>query len=275
MDADLSRQAHLTHISTLWTVVRNAHGADETTARTAQARLIERYSPAVYRYLLAVLRDEHAADEVFQEFAVRLLRGGFVGADPTRGRFRDYLKTAILHLVTDFRRGAARRRRERPFEAESQIPAAPGPGLGPAPGPGPAPGSGVDADDRLFLHSWREALLGRAWDALATHEAESKQPLYQVLRLRSEHAGADSEQLAATLTQRLSPARPFTAAYVRKVLQRARGMFAEVLVAEVAHSLASPTQAEIEQELIDLSLHAYCRSAVRRTGARAAASREP
>ena len=245
-------QAHLTHISTLWTVVRKAHGGDDAAARTAQALLIERYSPAVYHYLLAVLRDEHAADEVFQEFALRLLRGSFTCANPSRGRFRDYLKTAILHLVTDFRRGAARAARQRAFEAESDI---------------AAPLTDNDhAEDRLFLHSWRQTLLNRAWDALAEQDDRTRQPLYHVLRLRSEQPDVDSLQLAALLTQRLNPAKPYTAAGARKLLQRARQAFAQLLVREVAASLHCPTQAAIEQELVDLALHTYCRSALGSAG---------
>ena len=245
-------QAHLTHISTLWTVVRKAHGGDDAGARSAQALLIERYSPAVYHYLLAVLRDEDAADEVFQEFALRLLRGSFTGANPSRGRFRDYLKTAILHLVTDFRRGAARAARHRTHEGESGI---------------AAPFTNDDhADDRLFLHTWRQTLLNRAWDALAEQDGRTRQPLYHVLRLRSDRPDADSSQLAAMLTQRLNPPKPFTAAGTRKLLQRAREAFAQLLVREVAASLHCPTQAAIEQELMDLALHTYCRSALHSAG---------
>ena len=40
-------------------------------------------------------RDEQLAEELFQEFALRMLRGDFRRAEPLRGRFRDYLKTVI------------------------------------------------------------------------------------------------------------------------------------------------------------------------------------
>ena len=44
--------------------------------------------------------------------------------------------------------------------------------------------------------------------------------------------------------------------------QRARRLFAEQLVSEVAESLDTRSLDDIEQELIDLGLHDYCRSAL-------------
>ena len=97
----------LNRISTLWTLVRTAHGpgADDEARVDAQAKLLERYQRAIYRYLLHVLRrDADAADELFQEFALRFLRGDFKGADQRRGRFRDFLKGVLIHLVADHHR---------------------------------------------------------------------------------------------------------------------------------------------------------------------------
>ena len=37
--------------------------------------LLQRYQGVVYRYLLGSLRDADAADELFQEFALRCLQG--------------------------------------------------------------------------------------------------------------------------------------------------------------------------------------------------------
>ena len=62
---------------------------------------MQRYCGSVYRYLLGALRNGDAAIELFQEFAMRFVRGDFHRASPTRGRFRDYVKTALINLVTD------------------------------------------------------------------------------------------------------------------------------------------------------------------------------
>src|SRR5262249_42995545 len=88
-DTDLAHR--ISQIQTLWTVVGQAGGEGTTRAvNAAQEQLLERYGKAVYRYLLGALRDSDVADEVYQEFALRFVRGDLAGADPARGRFRDY-----------------------------------------------------------------------------------------------------------------------------------------------------------------------------------------
>jgi len=240
-----SLQSRLSRISTVWTLVAGAHRPDAA-AQQALLSLVQRYQGAAYRYLLGALRDPDQADELFQEFALRLVRGAFRGADPARGRFRDYLKTALSHLVTDFRRQAGRR--PQPLDEQAvQPPAAP-----------EVPAS----DDAAFLASWREELLARAWAALERSQRRGGPPYYSVLRFRAEHRDADSEAMAARLTEQLRPRQPLTAAGVRKTLQRARAAFAHALLEEVAGSLSDPTYDALEQELIDLGLLSYCRSAL-------------
>src|SRR6516165_2535028 len=95
----------LSHITTMWTVVFQAHQASDTQVVTsAQRVLMQRYSGAVYRYLLAAVRDTDAADELSQEFALSFIRGDFKRVDPERGRFRDYVKTVLFHLVSTYQR---------------------------------------------------------------------------------------------------------------------------------------------------------------------------
>src|SRR4051812_47381138 len=92
-------QKRLDQISTAWTLVARAHHGPADAEATAQAALVERYQAGVYRYLLAATREPDAADELFQEFALRLVRGDFGRADRARGRFRDYVKSALINLV--------------------------------------------------------------------------------------------------------------------------------------------------------------------------------
>jgi hypothetical protein len=74
----------LSNISTLWTLFRQAHDGAGEAAIAARNRLVERYSDAVYRYLLGALRDAEAAMELRQKFCLRFLQGAFRG--PTRRR---------------------------------------------------------------------------------------------------------------------------------------------------------------------------------------------
>jgi RNA polymerase sigma-70 factor (ECF subfamily) len=81
---------------------------DRDAASAARQLLVERYGGAVRNYLRAVLGDPDAADELAQEFALGLVRGEFRRADPRRGRFRNYIKAVLFHLVARHRRAARR-----------------------------------------------------------------------------------------------------------------------------------------------------------------------
>ena len=99
----------LSKIATMWTAVLQAHGAGADTVVVARNRLLLRYSGAVYRYLLGAVRDPEAASDLCQEFAMRFLRGDFRRAAPDRGRFRDYVKVALVNLVNDHHRAGRRK----------------------------------------------------------------------------------------------------------------------------------------------------------------------
>src|SRR4051812_10699254 len=89
---DIQLNQRLSQLSTCWTLVAQAHAGDAGVEAAAQAALLQRYQSAVYRYLLGAVRDPDTADELFQEFALRFVRGDFRHADATRGRFRNYVK---------------------------------------------------------------------------------------------------------------------------------------------------------------------------------------
>ena len=235
--------SHLSRIETLWSVVRRAHDGSKDNVRAAQQALLERYGGAVRKYLLASLRDADAADEVFQEFALRFARGDFRSADPARGRFRDFVKAALFHLIVDFRR--LRGRRLQPLvdvadeSAEHDL-----------------------CDDESFHRSWRQELLDRSWAALAEQERRHGTPFYSALRLLVDDPRRSSQDVAAELTQQRG--KPVTAGNLRVLIHRARKLFADELVQEVAQSLDSPSSDDIERELIDLDLLEYCRTALDR-----------
>src|SRR6188474_382024 len=95
-----SATERLTTLETSWTEIRKAHlpGPD---GQAAMRELIGRYHDAVERYLRLKLRDRDLADEVFQEFWTKLLTHKLAGADHSKGRFRDYLRTVLHRLIID------------------------------------------------------------------------------------------------------------------------------------------------------------------------------
>jgi DNA-directed RNA polymerase specialized sigma24 family protein len=239
---------HLSRIETHWTAVFQAHQGRPAEVAEAQSALMRRYGGAVHRYLLASLRDPDAADDLSQEFALRFLRGDFRNADPGKGRFRDFLKRSIYHLMVDYHRG--RRAQHQLLEGFAAEPAA----FESAP---------WERDlDRQFLESWRDHLMAHAWTALGKVQERSQQPFADVLRLRVANPELRSQQLAEQLSAKLD--RAVNAGWVRTNLHRAREMFVESLLAEVEQSLGTASPERLEEELSDLELLEHCRSGLER-----------
>ncbi len=232
--------SRISRIDTLWTVVRGAHqGPTDKTAESLEI-LIRRYQKAIYRYLLAALRNADAADEVFQEFALRLVQGRFRSADPERGRFRDLVRTSLSHLIVDYHRRQRGRLQELPSESA-------------------LPGYADDQGERLdqeYIAQWREELLQHTWDALA--QSAGGGPYYSVLRFRATHPNASMTEMAQSLTAELG--RPLTEVSVRQMLHRARKKFAELLLAEVERGLLGNDPQGLRDELEELGLLPYCQT---------------
>ncbi len=244
-DRHIRPSPNLADIATHWTVVRQAHQGSGAAVDRAKQELMERYSGAVYRYLLGALRDPHAADDLFQDFSLRFLRGDFRNADPQRGRFRDFVKTALYHLIVDYQN----RRRAGPAPLPQQEYADPNK-------------PDLYYSEQEFLASWRAEVLGRAWQALDEASQAGGQSFYDVLRLRAEEPDLSSAEMAERLSAKLG--RPLTPEWARQNLKRARERFADMLLDELARSLDDPSKERLEQELIDLGLHGYCQDALRR-----------
>jgi RNA polymerase sigma-70 factor (ECF subfamily) len=229
----------LSQISTAWTLLRQIHGGSAAEARAAQELLLLRYRGAVYRYLRKAVGDTEAED-LTQEFGLQLLAGKFHRADPHKGRFRDYVRAALFHLVAKHRRQTAKRSRTALDRAAVEELT-----------------SGDEAN-RLFDAAWRDELLNRTWQALRQVQPDR----YEVLHFRAQHPDLSSEELAQNLGTRLG--RKLTPTGVRQILHRARGQFAGLLLEELRHSLDDPTEANLLEELGALGLLDYCRPALGR-----------
>jgi RNA polymerase sigma factor (sigma-70 family) len=240
-----SLSQRLSHISTMWSLVHQAHGDKRQAATLAQDRLMARYTGAIHRYLLGALRDVDAADELFQEFAVRFLRGDFRNAEQGKGRFRSFLKTSLYHLIVDYQK----RQKKQPQGLVDLEHA-------------PVSHTSQPDSDREFMDSCRQELMERAWLALANLEQQTGQPSFTVLRFRTEHPLLASAELAEQLGSRLG--KTLTVDGVRKALQRARENFVNLLLEEVIQTLDRSSRDELEEELVALGLLSYCKSALQR-----------
>ena len=131
-------------ITTRWSLLRMAHTGDRD-AETARAVLVLRYAKSVRAYVGGMLKNREDADELAQDVVVRLLKGDFAGADPTRGRFRDLLKTAARNMVRHFWEKQSRRK---PVAAD----------LGSV--------AGAEQVGDPWLASWQKTVLDHVWAAL-------------------------------------------------------------------------------------------------------------
>jgi RNA polymerase sigma-70 factor (ECF subfamily) len=222
------RHDRLTTLETSWTKLRKAHlpGPD---GQAAMHDLISRYHDAVERYLRLKIRDRNLADEVFQEFWTKLLAGKLAGADQSKGRFRDYLRTVLHRLIVDHFRG-------RKLQA---LP--PGDLLDPS------------VPDAEYDRAWRSVILERVFNRLDTYEAATPKNRYaSILRLRHDNPEASIEELAERLSR--ATGQPIRAEAFRKSLQRARMKFFELLQQELRETIHPATPEDIEEEINDLGL---------------------
>jgi DNA-directed RNA polymerase specialized sigma24 family protein len=256
----------LSRIQTRWTLVLQAHRGEGEAVTYAQQQLLLRYYRPIYRYLRALVRAGDTAEELTHEFAVRFLRGDFKRADPSRGRFRDLLKQAVRNLAIDYWRRRQLERNRTPFPPPRKWPKVPRDGdwRRAPPEPKRAAGPNLDPaeDDRVFLRGWREEVLAQAWQALARFEDQSGCSYLTVLHLRATCPQLRCTELADLASTQLG--KPLSETAFRQLLHRAREKFADLLVAEVARSLATSDPDAVEAELVELRLLAYCRQATTR-----------
>lgn len=235
----------LSAMATTWPRIFQGRGEDDQ-ALQARKDLLVNYHEVVYQYFLRTLRDPHAAQELHSNFALRLIESDDLirRADPGRGRFRDYLKMILHHMVIDYYRKQTRERRVQPLSLDPEAHDLP------------------DAQDNTFPSVWRQELLNQAWKALEKSDRKSGQSFYVLLRLQSDHPELKAPQLAEQLGPILG--KKLTPEAVRQNLHRGREKFAELLLAEVERSLEEPTLEELEKELVELQLLAVCHKALDR-----------
>lgn len=239
-------------ISTMWSIVCTAHDdADGSGAREARAVLVQRYGGAARRYLLAACRDRETAEELFQEFSIRVLEGRLSGADREKGKFRSFVKGVLFNLIREHARQAGRGHSSLSDSVIRSLAV-----------------DRLEDDDETLRESWRQELFHQSWLHLESVEARTGQPYCFVLRHRAENPGVPATEIARAWQQRSSEER--TPESIRQLLHRAREKFSDHLLSLITEMLPAPKLDLLEEELIELGLLEQCRPALdrRRNGAR-------
>jgi len=216
----------LEQISTCWPMIHNP------------VQFVMRYARAIHKYGAAIVRDPHEAEEVTQDFLVKVLDQGFCPENVSRGRFRDYLKAAVRYVAIDHLR---KRRPAQLSEADLGNLAQESPEI-----------------EQEWQHQWRDCLLERVWQSLEVFQSHQQGNTYYIVLRQFTAQPMDS---SATHAERLSQSlgKPIRPDAFRQLLHRARRQFAKLLIDEVRKTLQAPTAEAVELELIDLELMSYVR----------------
>ena len=241
-ESDASKE-RLMFATTRWSLVLAAGGADDGMATEALEKLSRSYWPPLYFYVRRRGHTPADAQDLTQEFFCRLLaRGDIAVARPEKGRFRSYLLGAMKHFLSDEKdkAGAAKRGGgaiifsldSDDLEARYANDFA-----------------SVEPADRGFDRHWATAILDNA-----------------LVRLRTEFAGAGREMMFDALKPYLS-ASPGTGDYqaiasrlemspgaIAVAVHRLRQRYADLVRAEIADTVASPSDVEAELRELFLAL---------------------
>ena len=212
---------------------------DPEVRRDATNALVTAYWRPVYGHLRYRWRMQPAdAEDLTQEFFARLLAKNTLGAiTREKGKFRSFLLTALNHfLVDEWKKARARKRGGGQVvslnsrDAETRFGREPVDALTP---------------ERLFEQNWALSLLDSVYGHLQReYEMDDKGALFHELKFCL--AGARSSVPYAGLAARLNMPENTVKTSVHRLRQRYR----ELLRAEVANTVASPS--EVEEELRSL-----------------------
>jgi RNA polymerase sigma factor (sigma-70 family) len=222
--------------ATHWTVVLSAaRGSGTPRAAAAMAELCRTYWYPLYAYVRRRNYDAHEAEDLTQEFFVRLIAKNYLAdVDRQKGKFRAFLLAAMKHFLADeWDRSRAQKR------GGGQV---------------IVPLDGADADTRysrepahdltpekLYERQWAIAVLQKVLARLREEFlAEGKAVLFD--RLEAFLAGGTTTTHAQTAAEL-----GLTENAVKKAVHRLRRRFREGLREEIAHTVASPE--EIDEEI--------------------------
>ena len=212
-----------------------ARGVGEAERRESLEELCRTYWYPLYAFLRRSGRSTHDAEDLTQEFFIRLLDGRLIGvADPARGKFRTLLLKALgQHEVDGWRADNALKRgggvkvisidleeaEERYISDDSE---------------GTSP-------ELAFDRAWAAAVMDRTWERLRTrYESPELAPLFAELAPRL--SGQGGEGTLADVAVRLGMKEDA----VKKGFSRLRQRFGEALRKEVTETTGSREAAQEE-----------------------------
>jgi RNA polymerase sigma factor (sigma-70 family) len=215
--------------TTRWSQVLAAGRAPTADSREALSRLCEVYWYPLYAYVRRWGYDADQAQDLTQEFFVRLLeKHNLRAADPTRGRFRSFLLASLKHFLSNERdRAGAAKRGGRttvlPLELEN------------AEGRYSREPPDADTPESIYERRWALTLLERTLARLR-HEfdAAGKQALFE--RLEGHLTGEQEALPYADLGAELG----MSEGAIKVTVHRLRRRFGALLRDEIGETVSEP-----------------------------------
>jgi RNA polymerase sigma-70 factor (ECF subfamily) len=236
-DGSSSNQSGGPFTTTQWSLVLAAADSEDPGSRQALAALCEAYWYPVYVLVRHSRRDPEQARDLTQGFFVELLdRSLLKVADPDRGRFRSFLRTALRHYLSHERREASALKRGggRPLlsidfdDAESRWKHEP---------------VETTTPEKLFEKRWAHVLLTRALARLRSDMGGTEEKNERLRRLLPFLTDQNPQEKYSDVAAALD----MTGAAVKKAVQRLRLRFGDLLRVEVSQTVHEAE--EIEDEI--------------------------
>jgi RNA polymerase sigma-70 factor (ECF subfamily) len=234
-DAESPQAADARFPTTHWSRVVRAGDPSTGPAREALAELCASYWYPVYAFIRRQGHEPNPAQDLTQAFFVRLLeKGTLAAADPSRGKFRSFVRTACSHFLADERdRARARKRGGAQIvlsidarDAEGRYLREPAHNLTP---------------ERLFERAWVLTVLEHVFERLGQdYEKAGDAALFEQLKLVLTD-GPHSVSYA-TFAARLG----MTQGAVQVAVHRLRRRYRTILLEQIAATLDDPTEVEAE-----------------------------
>ena len=221
--------------TTHWSVVLSAGQEDSPRASEALEKLCRSYWPPLYGYVRRWGRGPEEAQDLTQAFFAKLLQKNFwARADRQKGRFRSFLLTALRQFLADERDRAMTAKRGGSVSFISfDEPMAEGSFL-----------EGLNQNlsgEQQYDRQWATTVLGQARAKLRQEcVAAGKSALYDRVSLLADKD--DSSVPYAAIAQELG----MSVGAIKSAVSRLRQRYGQLVREEVAHTVANPSEIEIE-----------------------------
>lgn len=222
-------------VSTRWSIVLAAGQVSTPGSQQALAALCRDYWYPLYAYVRRRVNDAHEAQDLVQEFFARLLEKNVIAvADPERGRFRSFLLASLRNFLShEWAKAGAAKRGGRldslPLDLDC----------------GEARYLRELADnltpEQLFERRWAETLLDRVTTQLRDEFVRAGRKNH-FERLKAFLTGRNPHTSYAEAAASLG----ITEGAAMVAAHRMRRRFRELLMAEIAQTLASPQDVDDE-----------------------------